>query len=254
MKQRNLEAQVGGFVLVGLLVAAGLVIMFGRFGQFFQTSYQVRVEFSNASGIIKNSQVLYRGAKVGQVESPPVIIRQGEAVEISLRINSGVKIPQGASFRIGSYGLLGDRFVDVIPPKPAEDGGATVYLQDGDVVKGSETKGVDSLLASAEQKLEQFDKTIREIQAKLLTDAFIEDIHGSARNARSMLERGDKFMAEAEAGRGPLYTVMKDEKTAADLRALIYNLRTRGILFYRDVAAEEERKAREEARKSRPVR
>ena len=251
MKQRNLEARVGAFVLVGLLVAAGLVIMFGRFGQFFQTTYQIRAEFSNASGIIKNSQVLYRGAKVGQVESPPAIIRGGEAVEISLRIHSGVRIPQGASFRIGSYGLLGDRFVDVIPPKGSDGGGGPVYLQDGDVVKGSETKGVDSLLASAEQKLEEFDKTLRGIQAKLLTDEFIEDIHGSARNAHSLLERGNKFMAEAESGKGPLHTVLKDEKTAADLRALIYNLRTRGILFYRDAAAEEERKAQEEAQKAR---
>jgi hypothetical protein len=52
-------------------------------------------------------------------------------------------------------------------------------------------------------------------------------------------------MAEAESGKGPLYTVMKDEQMARDLketvgelRILSENLRKRGVLFYKDLSAE----------------
>jgi hypothetical protein len=44
-------------------------------------------------------------------------------------------------------------------------------------------------------------------------------------------------MREATNGNGLLATLIKDSDMARDLRALVANLRTHGVLFYRDSAA-----------------
>ncbi|MFH1066803.1 MAG: MlaD family protein [bacterium] len=256
MKERNLERKVGAFVLIGLIVIGMLVVAFGRFNQFFKSTYDVVAEFPNASGIIKNSQVLYRGAKVGSVPEAPHIANQGKSVEIILRINHDVHIPKNADVRIGLYGLLGDRFVDIVPPKPTngEPAKEAGYLGGGDHVKGLENKGVADLLATAEQKLQNFDHVIRELQAKLLTDEFIDDFHAGMKNAREMLEKADHFMGQAEAGKGPIYTLMKDKSVAKDLKDFIHNVRVSGPVFYKDVSKEEEDGKKKQERVGLPKR
>ena len=47
---------------------------------------------------------------------------KGQGVAVPLRIYDYVKIPKGSKFSVGSSGLLGDRFVNVMMPsgKPKE--------------------------------------------------------------------------------------------------------------------------------------
>ncbi|NJK93142.1 MAG: MCE family protein [Blastochloris sp.] len=235
MKDNYLEIKVGTFFLLGLIAAGILVVAFGRFGKLTQSTYPITVQFANSSGVIKNSQVLYRGAKVGTVVEPPLIGEGGAYVELFLSIRSDIKIDRDSQFKIGVYGLLGDRFVDIIPPE--KESGR--FVEAGSVLKGTESKGFGDIA-------ERLDKISAEIQQKLLTEEFATDIHDTVKNAKNLLGRMDTFMSEAESGKGTLYMLMKDEKVANDLRATIseirqlsVNLRSRGILFYKDLSVEE---------------
>ncbi|MDD5262467.1 MAG: MlaD family protein [Methylacidiphilales bacterium] len=243
MKERNLEIKVGSFVLLGLIAAGVLVVAFGRFGEMFKRSYDIVVPFPNASGIIKNSQVLYRGAKVGSVISPPLIIEHGDAVELILRIHSDVKIPDNAKYRIGSYGLLGDRFVDVIPPKDSSGR----YLTNGERVPEmqDQQKSIGDLAEEMQPIVQRLDRISEKVDKQILTDKTAGDISAAVASAKSILARVDHFMADAEGGKGAVYMLMKDQKVAADLRDAIqnfkqlsFNLRKRGVLFYKDLSGE----------------
>lgn len=253
MKENYLEYKVGAFVLIGLVVIGVLIILFGQFGQFFTSTYTIVAEFPNASGIIKNAQVLYRGAKVGVVQDAPQIAKEGATVELVLSINNNIRLPKNAEFKIGSYGLLGDRFVDVVPPPGANGNGTIEYLRDGDRVQGLPSKGMAEFLDEAEQKLQKFDAMVVDIKTKLITDEFVKNFHGSVENANLLLQRGNAFMLKAEKGEGPLHTIVNDRETAQNIEQFIYNLRTSGILFYRDhfkeaPTPEERAKARERER------
>ncbi|NDF17294.1 MAG: hypothetical protein EB079_04945, partial [Verrucomicrobia bacterium] len=58
-----------------------------------------------------------------------------------------------------------------------------------------------------------------------------------------------------EKGKGPLYTLMKDEKMASDMKALMANLRRHGVLFYSDDAAKaEDEKSKKTDRGNAPSR
>src|SRR5436853_2059013 len=114
--ERGLEFKVGIFVFVGLAMLAALLVQFGRLGEGFKTYYAVTVRFNNASGLLKGSDVLLAGARIGKVAGGPRLVREGDGVAVPLKIYDYVKVPEGTKFTVGSSGLLGDRFVDVTMP------------------------------------------------------------------------------------------------------------------------------------------
>src|SRR5437763_10053026 len=117
---KSLELKVGAFVLAGLAILAALVVQFGRLGEGFKTYYGLTVNFPDASGLLKGSDVLMAGAKIGRVSGGPHLNPSGEGVLVPMRIYDFVKIPVGSKFVVGSSGLLGDRYVSIWRP-PHDD-------------------------------------------------------------------------------------------------------------------------------------
>src|SRR3954468_17494197 len=107
---KGLELKVGAFVLVGLAILAWLLVQFGRLGEGFQSYYGLLVKFPDASGLLKGSDVLLAGAKIGHVSGGPRLADSGQGVEVPLRIFGFVQIPAGSRFTVGSPGFLGGRF------------------------------------------------------------------------------------------------------------------------------------------------
>ena len=136
-QDRGLELKVGIFVAVGLAILAALVVQFGRVGEGFKTYYGLTVHFADASGLLKGSDVLLGGAKIGRVSGPPRLVTSGRGVDVPLRIYDYVQIPTGSSFTVGSTGLLGDRFVAITPPV----GKPTTYIAKGARIEGSAREG-----------------------------------------------------------------------------------------------------------------
>ena len=80
-------------------------MQFGRVGEGFKTYYDVSVQFPDASGLLKGSDVLLAGAKIGRVSGGPKLVPGGEGVLVPLRIFDYVKIPTGSKFTVGSSGF-----------------------------------------------------------------------------------------------------------------------------------------------------
>jgi phospholipid/cholesterol/gamma-HCH transport system substrate-binding protein len=255
MKQSNLEIKVGLFVIFGLVLLGGLVVVFGRFDKITKSTYDLYLELPNASGLLKNSQVLYRGAKVGTVTEKPEITKDGQSVIIICRIDGGILIDQKSRFKVGVNGLLGDRFVDVIPS--SENSGT--FWQAGDSIKGEKTTGIADIGEQVEPILKKLDGISRQISEELLTEEFINDIHDTMKSAKSLSSRLDAVLAEAQKGKTPLGAMLYDQKTAdqlkkmiSDMSGLAYSLRKEGPLFYKDVSdAAEKEKAEAEAEKAK---
>lgn len=226
MKESNLEVKVGVFVVAGLAAVAALVVAFGKFGNYLKKTYPIVVEFQDARDILKNSKVLWRGAQVGVVADTPAYHAGEDFVELTLKIDDGIEIPTGSKFRIDQYGMLGDRFVRVVPPEKPDG----TFLPAGARVKGEQEAGLNAMLASAGPAL--------------------EEIRSAARRVDDFAKAATGLVQEAEKGKGPLYTIMKDEKMAADMKALMANLRKHGVLFYSDDSAQAEEKKPKKAEKS----
>jgi ABC-type transporter Mla subunit MlaD len=141
MKERGLEFKVGLFVFFGLLVLAALVVQFGRVGEGAKRYYNLTVNFPDASGLLKSSDVLMAGAKVGRVAGGPRLNPNGEGVLVPLRIYDFVKVPVGSKFLVGSSGLLGDRYVTIWRPQ----GEHREFLRPNAMIAGTRETGMDDL-------------------------------------------------------------------------------------------------------------
>ncbi|MFV8053960.1 MCE family protein [Mycobacterium sp. 48b] len=109
--------------------------------------YRVTAIFSNALNLPANAKVKLAGADIGQMES--MVARNYTAVT-TLRIMDGVRIPQGSTAELRSATPLGDVFVAIKPPMPADP--AAPLLADGDTIGLKSTTAaatVESVLSSA---------------------------------------------------------------------------------------------------------
>jgi phospholipid/cholesterol/gamma-HCH transport system substrate-binding protein len=160
-QDRGLELKVGIFVAAGLAILAALVVEFGRLGEGFQTYYPLTVHFEDASGLLKSSDVLLGGAKVGRVAGPPRLVAAGRGVNVPLKIYDYVKIPAGSTFTVGSSGLLGDRFVAVFPPpgKPEK------FIAKGAHIEGKREEGISDMTKQGSALLKELRGTVAKIDS-----------------------------------------------------------------------------------------
>src|SRR5207253_7053383 len=99
---RALELKVGIFVAIGLAVIGGFVVKFGRLGGGFKIYYDLTIRFKDASGLLKGSDVVLSGAKIGRVSGGPRVL--GGGVAVALRSYEYVELPKGGQFTVGGWG------------------------------------------------------------------------------------------------------------------------------------------------------
>src|ERR1700730_9160147 len=175
--ERGLEFKVGIFVFIGLSVLGALAVQFGRLGEGFKTYYPLTVRFSDASGLLKGSDVLLAGAKIGRVADSPHLVKEGQGVAVPLRIYGFVRIPVGSKFMVGSSGLLGDRYVTITAPP----GKPTAYIEKNAFIDGTRETGIaDStreggkLVNDLRGAVQNIDKAVTRLNQEALSSENIE--------------------------------------------------------------------------------
>ena len=180
----TLEFRVGLFMLLGLAIIGYMVVSVGRFSNGFTKYYALTVELPNASGLLRNSKVLLAGAAIGTAGAPAVLAN-GQGVRVPLQIDQRIHIAKNARIVVGSSGLMGDRFVDVIMPS-VEAGG---YYQPGETVIGSRASGMDDLEAEGGKlvgdlraTVANLNGTITRVNTEMLTPAMFKNLQDSVAN------------------------------------------------------------------------
>src|SRR5260370_35125020 len=156
-----------------------LVVQFGRLGEGFKTYYALTIRFSDASGLLKGSDVLLAGARIGKVSGGPRLVREGNGVAVPLKIYDYVKIPEGSKFTVGRSGLLGDRFVSVTMPP----GVPKTFLQPNAYLNGTRATGVAELTREGGARVGELRCVVEKISttgARLTRDMLSKEHRGKS--------------------------------------------------------------------------
>jgi phospholipid/cholesterol/gamma-HCH transport system substrate-binding protein len=244
-QDRGLELKVGIFVAVGLAILAALVVQFGRLGEGFKTYYDITVRFDDASGLLKGSDVLLGGAKIGRVSGPPRLVTAGRGVDVPLRIYDYVKIPAGSKITVGSSGLLGDRFVSVTPP----GGKPTAYLAKNVHVAGVREQGLDditkeggALLKDLRGTVAKIDTTVSRLNEQALSKSNMEHLKGtfdnlektsaalsdSSKKIDGVIAKADDMMGSAKGAADKIENAAGDARKTIQAAGRIINEATGG--------------------------
>jgi phospholipid/cholesterol/gamma-HCH transport system substrate-binding protein len=137
MKGRSLMEVATGAVI--LAVAAGFLayaILHSGHGTVNADGILLRANFDRIDGISNGADVRIAGVKVGTVTSSR-IVPDTFAAQLTLRVDRSLKLPTDTSAEITSEGLLGGKYVSLVP------GGSEQFLADGGQI--TETQGSVSL-------------------------------------------------------------------------------------------------------------
>ncbi len=122
MKRLNTEFAVGLFVLAGILCLGYLSIKLGRMEILGGKGYEVYAIFSNTGGIKTGSAVVLAGVEIGRVKS---VSLENYQAKITLTLQPEVKIQEDAVATIKTRGLVGEKYIEIIP------GGSNEYVPPG---------------------------------------------------------------------------------------------------------------------------
>jgi phospholipid/cholesterol/gamma-HCH transport system substrate-binding protein len=227
--EKTLELKVGAFVVLGLAALAALVVQFGRVGEGFKTYYGLTVRFPDASGLLKGSDVLLAGAKIGRVSDGPRLARSGQGVNVPLRIFDYVKIPEGSKFTVGSSGLLGDRFVAVTMP-PGEP---AAFISRNASIEGTRETGLDDLtreggflVSDLRGAVQNVNATISRLNDQALSPENMQNLKASVEHLNAataaLAESSKKIDGVLEKADG---TMVSAKKAADDIQIAIVDAR-----------------------------
>ena len=109
------EAKVGIFVLIGIILLVYMSLRVGgiQFGR--AEGYEVYIRFESAAGLDNDASVRVAGVEIGRVKG---IVLQNNKAKVVLRINPDVKIGKDFTAVLKTKGLLGERYVELIPGSP----------------------------------------------------------------------------------------------------------------------------------------
>jgi len=172
------------FFAVCLVMLAALIWKFGKYQPLSRNGYEINVVFSSVGGLVEDASVLYGGIKVGTVHSITLDQTRELKVIVKLSILNGVKIRKDAKFVINQSGLLGDRYVDIVPQSATAE-----FLKPGARVEGSSSldlseaiHSVVDVLHQAAGTIERVDKAIQRIDETVLSRPSLEHIDSALVN------------------------------------------------------------------------
>ncbi len=190
-QQRGAEWKVGLFIAIGIAIIAVMAVTFGKLGTGLQTFYGVKVEFPDASGLLKGGEVRMAGARIGFASEAPELAEGRYAVVVTLRIREGVKIPKNSKFTIDTSGLMGDAYVDIALPDHPD----TQVLTDGAMIFGTRKEGISDLAARGsavmvelQKRLAELEAPIKDVRDNLLSDVNLKNLEKSISNFTEFTE------------------------------------------------------------------
>jgi phospholipid/cholesterol/gamma-HCH transport system substrate-binding protein len=134
--------KLGAFLVASLLCLAWLGNQIGQLsgpaGAFHKT-YGLTAAFTDATGLVKGDEVRLAGVRIGKVAG--LQVQRGQAL-VSMRVDNAYKLPATSRFELHWKNLLGQRYVEAVPPD-----GATLA---GPVLKKGATLGADRTSAAAD--------------------------------------------------------------------------------------------------------
>ena len=119
MKQNVIETLVGFIVI---LVALGFFIFAYKIGNSsrVESGYMLKANFQNAEGIVRGSDVMLAGVKIGSVIDITLDKTSFFAL-LTICINNDIKLPKDTSIAIVTGGILGSRYISVTPGSSEEN-------------------------------------------------------------------------------------------------------------------------------------
>ena len=172
---------------VGLFAFLGIVVLFVGFNfmkgfNFLKPYSRYYIVYSNAGGVVKSTQVLINGFKIGQVEDVR-LLETGNAnkILVTIMVDGEVLMPKGTVGEIASSDLLGTKIINI------KLGQSLEIVQPNDTLNASMEEGlseaISNMVSPIKEKSEQVLATLDKV---LLSMNDVFDSTGTAKLSKGV--------------------------------------------------------------------
>jgi phospholipid/cholesterol/gamma-HCH transport system substrate-binding protein len=229
MRRTDLELKVGIFIFIGLVIFTFIVFSISD-TYYFKPGYHIKVEFNFVNGVELGAPVRLAGITVGEVTESHVYYDEEKGrsiVQLLLWIRKDVIIEENAEVYTNTLGLLGERYIEIIPGTKGSR-----PLKDNDLIKGVDSVPVEKLTqemyriaANLSQTLEGVNKLFGDETARdSLKEAFINSKE-LINNLNTLVVNANAILTHVKEGRGTIGKLLYEEKIYDDTQALVEDVR-----------------------------
>ena len=175
-RESHLELKVGSFVLLALAGLSYFIFSVSNLS-LFEKGRPLQAVFGFANGLKEAAPVRLAGVEAGLVKNMEVFTDanddQRTKVRVTMWIKEGVEIPVDSKVTINQLGLLGEKYVEIMP------GTSTDFFKAGTVVVGFDPVPMEKISERVYALTEKMERTIDNINkgqgtvGKFLTDESI---------------------------------------------------------------------------------
>ncbi|MBI2343083.1 MAG: MCE family protein [Deltaproteobacteria bacterium] len=249
MRHWQIEAKVGLFAAIILIIVAFSTIRISEGPLFFGGGYTVSVVVESALGIDNKTKVEIAGIRVGQIEGVR-LAEDGRRAIVTIHIDrSDLRLPEGTKAVVRAKGFLGDTFVELVPGDSADHiapGGTLAFggvggdvnmmisrfneiADDMKVVSGvirEMIEAEDAPIRSTVANMEQFTKTMKDLVERnerninritenfaVLSEQLRSTVAEARRDAVESFSNVASITRKIDEGEGTVGRLINDEST-----------------------------------------
>lgn len=195
----RLELLVGAFVVAGVIVISGLIVIFsGGVGGFFGETYTVVVELEHIGQLQAGAPVKLGGFVIGQVSA--IKLEENNDIFVALDINKGVRLARDCEGMIAGAGLVGDTFIEIKKGKLKEHLNQdikdfeTARKPDQNLIKGQGPVAMETLFRRVDKIGEEVTGLLKHINEIVGDEKFKQNIKDIAQNGNRLTVEAQKLM------------------------------------------------------------
>jgi phospholipid/cholesterol/gamma-HCH transport system substrate-binding protein len=152
--------KVGVFATICLVILALLVWQIEDWNPFVKQGQRLDAVFDSVAGLDDKASVRVAGVRVGEVDGVGL---QGSRARITLRLDKPLPLTVGTTARIANLGLLGEKYVELVPGPPNAP-----PLPPGTVLVGTTPPSIDDAM----EKLSDIGESIQQVTGQLAGSDF----------------------------------------------------------------------------------
>jgi phospholipid/cholesterol/gamma-HCH transport system substrate-binding protein len=210
---RSRYVGVGIFVDVGSLLFATAVFLIGNQHNFFSKHIELFTEVKNLNGLAKGAKIQVAGFDAGEVAEIGVPKTPAAGFKLSLRITDHVRglIRTDSVATIATEGVVGDKVLFIGPGSSTAPEAAP-----NSTLSSKETSDIADLVQKSTALVTNASDTIKVVADTLTT---------TLAAVTTTVNNTDDLVVGLKQGRGALGMLLRDERTADDIRTAIANAR-----------------------------
>ncbi len=188
------QLKIGILVLIALAIVMVMILNLEEGLGVLSRKTQFRAMVGHTQGLKVGSPVLMNGVNIGNVHKIE-IAQNAPQVEIIFAIKREVAqhIREDASINIRALGLLGDKYLEIIPGTPSRP-----LLEPGSLLTGRVETDITSLASGASATIENVNAALQEVQRALAAITKGEGTTGRLVNDPELYERSKRVLENLE--------------------------------------------------------